>query len=148
MTSSLAIFKTVLLCCLILGFLSSCLEKTASPPVDAGSLQWKNDVYYSEGKTFTGSFQRLHANGKIRALVDLKNGLYHGVAREYYEDGTQATEVHFAKGVRHGPNTYWREDGSLLKEQIFKRGKLISETGYKEDGSSYQREPGPGDRGH
>ena len=59
--------------------------------------------------------------------MGLRKGVYHGVVREWWENGNLQTETEFSKGKRHGKNTYWDEDGKLIKEQVYDMDKVVEE---------------------
>lgn len=88
----------------------------------------KTGALTHEGNAFTGIAIETHPNGGKAKAYEVREGVFDGVVREWYEDGTPQTETHFKAGRRHGSNTYWNPDGSLLKEQLWEDGTLVEET--------------------
>lgn len=94
--------------------------------VDYAKLDWKDDVFYLEGKAFTGtSVQRQKKTGALKCRYEFVDGRIHGLVEEWWPNGQRSTETHFAKGTRHGTNTYWDADGKQIKQQIWKDGVLV-----------------------
>lgn len=119
--------------CLAL-FTTVCLH-AAEPPVAAGvtykELKWKDDVYFLEGKPYTGLAQDRHKDGKLKGEYPFKEGRLHGVVREWWENGQLSTETNFDQGKRHGLNRYWSKKGELIKEQVYEQDKSVSEKHYE-----------------
>jgi antitoxin component YwqK of YwqJK toxin-antitoxin module len=105
----------------------SCGPSSPMLEVNYDEIDWKEDVYYHNGKPFTGRTIQLHADGTIRTEWEIKNGLMHGIAREYDEAGNQLVETEFHKGKRHGNNYYWDAAGTMIKHQIYEHGTSVSE---------------------
>jgi antitoxin component YwqK of YwqJK toxin-antitoxin module len=93
-------------------------------------LVWKNDVYFHAGQPFTGLATAAHGDGKPKGEYPFVAGRFHGVVREWWENGVQAVETHFEEGKRHGNNTYWDQTGRLTKEQVYDHDHSVSEKVY------------------
>jgi hypothetical protein len=93
--------------------------------VSMKELKWRSGVYYRGEEAFSGVGIR-EEDGVIRQRLDMKDGVFHGVTREWNEEGVQITETNWKEGVRHGKNTYWNPDGSLQKVQVYEEGKEVS----------------------
>ena len=105
--------------------LGSC--SPAPEPVSYDDIGYKKGIYIFEEAPFTGIAFTTFPEGGRHQEFGFKDGLHHGVTREWDESGTLIVETHFEAGKRHGKNTYWHPDGSLAKEQIYSHGKSISE---------------------
>lgn len=111
-------------------------EPTAPPnkttTVPFADLDWKDDVFLLGGKPFSGIATSFHKDGKTRKTeIGLTDGLYHGVVREWWENGNLQTETGFENGKRHGKNTYWDKDGKLIKEQVYDMDTVAEEKLYQ-----------------
>jgi len=112
-------------------FLAAC--KPSDPPLPVVSyddIGYKKGIYLYEETPFTGVATTIFPGGSRHQEFCFKNGLHHGVTREWDESGTLIVETNFSAGKRHGKNTYWHPDGSLAKEQIYDQDKSISEKKY------------------
>lgn len=68
-----------------------------------------------------------YPNGRLKAEGTLKNGVPHGIHREWHENGTLATERTLKNGVPDGISRYWDENGKLLAEN-----KIVNGTGVEQ----------------
>lgn len=101
----------------------------ASGAVDYAKLDWKDDVFYLDGKPFTGvAVQRQKKTGALKCRYEFRDGRHHGLVEEWWPNGQRSTETHFANGVRHGTNTYWDAEGKQFKRQLWKNGALVEST--------------------
>jgi antitoxin component YwqK of YwqJK toxin-antitoxin module len=114
-------------CALDLATISVAADAAKPTEVAYKDLKWNDDVYFLDGKPFTGLARDQHKNGKPKGEYPFKEGRLHGVVREWWENGQLSTETHFEMGQRHGLNRYWMKDGQLLKEQVYDHDKSISE---------------------
>ncbi|HRJ07528.1 MAG TPA: hypothetical protein PK490_03895 [Prosthecobacter sp.] len=117
---------------LILAALLACLCACAPEPREAAysALEWKDDVYFLEGKPFTGIARDAHKDGKPKGEYPFKEGRLHGLVREWWDNGRLSTETNFDSGKRHGLNRYWNLKGQLIKEQVYEHDKSVSEKHY------------------
>ncbi len=63
-------------------------------------------------------------DGTLKAEVEYKDSLRHGVARNYYPNGKVKIEMFYEKGVRHGLLKYYYENGDLYQETTYVSGKI------------------------
>ncbi len=113
---------------LLLFALFSAAAPAAEPPeVSYSQLEWKDDVFFLNGKPYTGVARDKHKDGKPKAEYPFKDGRLHGVVKEWWENGQLSTETHFDGGQRHGLNRYWAKSGELMKEQMYEHDKSVSE---------------------
>jgi len=117
----------------VVGFVAASLFRPKSAVVGYDELVWKNDVYLHEGQPFTGLAIAVHDDGKPKGEYPYLDGRFHGVVREWWENGVQAVETHFEKGKRHGKNTYWDQKGRLTKEQVYEQDHSVSEKHYSHE---------------
>jgi antitoxin component YwqK of YwqJK toxin-antitoxin module len=122
------IMKGILFTILLLMLTTAAAQAPASSAeVPYAKLEWKDDVYFWQGKPFTGTAKDQHKNGKPKGEYPFKEGRLHGVVREWWDNGQLSTETHFKNGQRHGLNRYWSTKGELMKEQVYERDKSVSE---------------------
>jgi hypothetical protein len=116
-------------------WLSGCGGGTRSPAGPDGpavtvaydALDYRSGVFYSGDRPFTGVATVTHPDGKPAKEIQFRNGRFHGVVKEWAENGTLIVETHFDNGQRHGKNTYWFPDGRLQKEQLYQYDKVVKE---------------------
>ncbi len=117
----------------LLTVLSACSPKpqaaTEAPVAEAeyAALEWRDDVYFLDGKAFTGLARDAHKNGKPKGEYPFRDGRLHGVVREWWDNGQLSTETNFDGGKRHGLNRYWNLKGQLIKEQVYEHDVSVSE---------------------
>ena len=102
-------------------------NEPAAELVPYSKIQWKEDVNYLEGKPFTGVTVQHHKNGQLMSRYHMKDGVYHGLVEEWYEDGRQKTKTSFERGKHEGDNLYWNPDGTLQVHKVWKEDILVSE---------------------
>jgi hypothetical protein len=112
-------------------------EKEGSKPVAAEpapvpfkKLGWDSagNLYTWEGKPFTGVTTEDYKSGQLKQRYHIKEGVYHGLVEEWYENGKQKTKTTYENGKHQGDNFYWNPDGSLQVHKVWKNDELISET--------------------
>ena len=96
----------------------------ASRIVDYGKLDWKDDVYYFDGKPYTGKAEKKE-KGKRTGSYTFVEGMLEGPTREYYPSGEIMVSTNFKEGKRDGANVYFNEDGTTMKSQVYQMDKLI-----------------------
>ena len=110
----------------------------AAPPVEPGpepvpykSLGWDSATsrFLLDGKPFTGvTTDYYKKSGKLKARYHIKEGVYHGLVEEWYENGVQKTRTSYVDRKHEGDNFYWNEDGTLQVHKVWKNDNLVSET--------------------
>lgn len=111
-----------------------CLPVLAVEPsreVTYKELKWQDDVYFLEGKPYSGVARDKHKNGKLKGEYPFTEGRLHGVVKEWWDNGQLSTETNFDHGQRHGLNRYWTKKGNLMKEQVYDHDKSVSEKHYE-----------------
>jgi antitoxin component YwqK of YwqJK toxin-antitoxin module len=90
-------------------------------------LKWQDDVYYLNGRPYTGLARDTFKDGKPKGEYPFKEGKLHGLVKEWWENGQLSTETNFENGQRHGLNRYWSKQGHLMKEQVYDHDRSVSE---------------------
>jgi hypothetical protein len=93
--------------------------------VDESELGYADMKYTRGGQPFSGRAVKHYDDGSMAQRFSLVDGLYDGVAEEWYENGNKKVETHYKTGKRHGDNTYWYEDGRVMKTQFWQDDQLI-----------------------
>ncbi len=106
-----------------LAFTPGCMKRKEAKYAE---LKWVDEVYYQDGKPFTGIAREEHKDGKPKAEYPMKDGKFHGVVHEWWDNGQMSVETHFENGKRHGLNRYWTKEGKLMKEQVYEHGESKS----------------------
>lgn len=83
--------------------------------------------------------------GDLYKIEEKRNGKRDGLCRQYYGDGRIAREWNYKDGVPHGLNREWRPDGTLeymrnfkdgqldgVRRQYFENGRIFKEENYKD----------------
>ncbi len=64
-----------------------------------------------------------YRTGQVRSDEPLVNGMIHGVARYYHENGVPYAEIPFLNGEKHGSFKLFRADGTIEQNLSYKNGK-------------------------
>lgn len=97
--------------------------------VPFSKLGWADNKYTWEGKPFTGTTEdTFKKTGKLRLRYQLKDGAYHGLVEEWYENGNKLTHTLYENAQHQGDNIYWNTDGTLQAHKVWKDNVKISET--------------------
>jgi hypothetical protein len=108
----------------------------AAYPTDPAAVPYKQLGWDSEtsrllldGKPFTGVTTDFYkTTGKLKARYEVKDGVYHGLVQEWYDNGQQTTKTSYVNGKHEGDNFYWNRDGTLQVHKVWKDNNLVSET--------------------
>jgi antitoxin component YwqK of YwqJK toxin-antitoxin module len=99
--------------------------ETETVRVPRSSVELKDEglCLKTGGGPFTGvMFDQ--SEGKLLAEIPVKNGLVHGVARGWHDNGQLEVEEPFEDGYSHGLRTRWHPNGQKRSEANIKQGKL------------------------
>jgi hypothetical protein len=66
-----------------------------------------------------------YRNGQLHEETPLRDGRFHGIARLWHENGTQATHEAYQNDLRHGLCRQWNDEGKLLGEYRMDHGTGI-----------------------
>jgi len=77
-----------------------------------------------QNNQLNGSHFKLRA-GKPYFEASYKDGVLHGMQREYYDRGQLRQETEFKDGEQHGIYKYYAEDGTVLLSYTYKNGKKV-----------------------
>lgn len=96
-------------------------EIRENPP---GSYPVESVRQYKNGY-FDGVHRYWHRRGgPLMRELHYRDGLQHGVTKEWNAQGVLTSEEHYVDGYRHGPRRRFREDGSLKWEETYAQGVL------------------------
>ena len=140
------------------------LGKIIAEATDAKSLQKRGEkgkeLYYSpnEQTLYTGWGKEMHDNGRIKSLIQVKEGKMSGLINAWYENGQKKAEGTFKDGKPDGlligwykngqkkgegnnkngkPDgvvTIWYENGQKMEERKYAKGKVLSAVVWKQNG--------------
>ena len=97
-------------------------------------------------RPYTGEVKELHFNGRVKDLIQYKNGKKHGRSSRWCENGKREEEKQYKNGKLHGRSTRWYENGQKASENNYKDAKphglwaLWSENGLRRTQKHYQDE--------
>lgn len=118
-------------------------------PVSAEEPWCSKKAEYWIGPSKVGE-RRWWKNGQLSDEHPMTNGVLHGVARWWREDGrTLVSEHSYGAGVLDGESRGWHENGKLATETHYRRGKKEGlESEWNEEGALLWRLPYRGGRLH
>jgi antitoxin component YwqK of YwqJK toxin-antitoxin module len=113
----------------------SATAEAAQPKIELAvsyaDLGYAGGLFTYANQPFTGTTEENYPNdGPLKSRYGFKNGVYHGVVEEWYENGNKKTQTHYVDGLHEGENRYWNRDGSPQSKKIWKADVLISEEHY------------------
>ena len=73
-----------------------------------------------KNKKDTQCYTAHYANGNVRWMMTVKNGLADGVFLGYYENGVKRFRCSYVAGKRQGEYWQFSEDGSVEEKGIYK----------------------------
>mgnify|MGYP001188057237 CR=1 FL=1 len=90
----------------------------------------------NQPKPYTGWSKWMGGNGRIRNLVQRKDGKLNGLVVWFYKkNGQKEWRATYKDGQKHGLRTYWYENGQKKYEGTLKDGIGISEKEWDKDGN-------------
>ena len=93
---------------------------------------------YLEYTMEEGKMNRLrgfYGSGNLERDFPFKDGVSHGTLTMYHENGNKSVEEEFDMGKLSGKANRWYENGKIWREATFKKGKVVKEVFYNQDGS-------------
>ncbi|MBU2589922.1 MAG: toxin-antitoxin system YwqK family antitoxin [Nanoarchaeota archaeon] len=63
-----------------------------------------------------------YPNGQIKIEINRKNGIQHGLRRDWYENGQLNYETNYVNGKQEGLQRTWHDNGILIHEKNYKNG--------------------------
>jgi antitoxin component YwqK of YwqJK toxin-antitoxin module len=89
-------------------------DRVYTRKVKTDDLQNKNEVYYFDGKPYTGlSYDEFDNRTKMQE-INWKDGLLHGTKTEYFIGGVGVRgKLNFYEGKRQGPFVYYHDNGQI-----------------------------------
>ena len=100
-------------------------------------LQKKEAEMEMKRKAFeTGTLKTYYDDKKkkIKEEQTFKQGIPHGSAKIYYENGKLKAEGKYIKGKREGVFKFYSDKGTLTEEKLYKDGVLVDQRLYNEKG--------------
>ena len=104
-------------------------DKIIAEAIDVDTLQKRGkkgeELYYSpnEQTLYTGWGKEMHDNGRIKSLIQVKEGKMSGLVNAWYENGQKKLEGYYKDGKPNGPATSWFDNGQKEWEMNYKDGK-------------------------
>ncbi|MCP4480175.1 MAG: hypothetical protein GY818_18995, partial [Planctomycetaceae bacterium] len=77
-------------------------DQTTTPIEEAQLKETSGEVYFYEGKSYTGLVVKTHPNKKKAESYSLKNGKLHGVWKGWDEEGNLVGQAEYKNGKIHG----------------------------------------------
>jgi len=83
---------------------------------------------------YTGWWKYLHDNGRIRWLIQFKDGKEDGLRKGWYGNGQKRSERNYRDGKKDGLQTSWYSNGKKSVESMWKEGKEKTVFAWKPNG--------------
>ncbi|MGE4287490.1 MAG: toxin-antitoxin system YwqK family antitoxin [Salinivirgaceae bacterium] len=90
--------------------------------------------------------KRFDEKGRLEADAETLNGVHHGIAHNYYSDGTVHSEIHYLNGMKQGNSTWYYQSGKKyrvtpylnnnrngIQQKFYENGILMAEIPFKND---------------
>ncbi|MGY6650466.1 toxin-antitoxin system YwqK family antitoxin [Wenyingzhuangia sp. IMCC45574] len=121
--------KIVALCCL---WFAACQTKEVRKEQDLVEVAFselkrnpKNGFMLYKGILFTGVAKSYLANGKrVKALVSYQQGIKHGPAVRWYDNGKVNYKTQYIHGRKQGLTKIWYKSGQLQSEATYFKGVI------------------------
>ena len=82
-------------------------------------------IHRASGELFTGVLKELAEDGGLLAEINFKDGVRHGLAREWHDSGEMALQGKWDNGVPIGIISEWLEDGLIRRNTTYQGGQII-----------------------
>ena len=101
-------------------------EKASMEGVPLSSLNYRSRFYLhpESDKPYSGIAYSLYREGKIKALLELREGKLYGLAIEWWENGLYKSKIEFRRGLRDGLSREWNQKGVGLRESSWEAGRI------------------------
>lgn len=86
----------------------------------------RNEATLKNG-VFHGNLKTYYENGKIHVNMHMKNGKLHGKFKEYYHNGKLKTVSYFIDGNINGTTKTYDMMGNLINVSKIKSGKILKQ---------------------
>jgi antitoxin component YwqK of YwqJK toxin-antitoxin module len=106
------------------------LDEIIAEAIDEDNLQYRGkegeELSYApnEQTPYTGWIKKIHSNGQVRMLLQIKDGKPSGLQTVWFENGQKKDEGNWKDGKTDGLKTTWFENGQKKEEGNWKDGKL------------------------
>lgn len=94
---------------------------------ELSKLTNNDDLYYLNGKPYTGKVFAKHENGSIGMVGEIKNGKKEGTWTYWYSTGEKKRETTFINNKKEGITYYWHPNGQVAKEIMYRDDKNIDQ---------------------
>lgn len=74
-----------------------------------------------------GEAKMFYPSGKLLSISTFKNGKMEGVIKMYYENGKIGAIYNIKDNVQNGEAIEYDEDGNIVKKLLYKNGKIINQ---------------------
>ncbi|WP_173082743.1 toxin-antitoxin system YwqK family antitoxin [Phytohabitans rumicis] len=75
--------------------------------------------YHYRGEPFSGSLLRIDDTGAVIEMIPVRDGVVHGIVREWFPDSTQRSQTTMRDGVPAGTAYTWHPNGQLAEAREF-----------------------------
>lgn len=103
--------------------LTGCL---GTPTLECKLLDLQGNQFICDGEIASGIVRHELENGKVLEM-ELKNGLPNGTSKLWYPNGNLETVSEMVDGVKHGKAVGYHENGELWFRVEYKNGQLSGE---------------------
>lgn len=106
------------------------LEKILAEALEGNTFRKKGkegeELYYAsnEQTPYTGWAKKMHDNGLLKELIQLKDGKLDGLSMLWYKNERKERQVNWKVGKREGLRTEWHRNGQKRTQEKYKDGKL------------------------
>lgn len=96
----------------------------------------KGNVTKTEGQIPDGIAKEYYRNGKLKAEINLKNGLLNGPMKKYSESGYLKSAINYRNGIRHGETKiYWENTNVVSLIDTYEDGRIVDKKVYDVSGN-------------
>ena len=119
--------------------LSCSLIGHSQEEVDISKMQIRDEIIYVEDieKPFTGKIIEKFENGQIKNEVEYKNGIRHGVYKNYREDGQLTIDNTYENGKMTSTRHY-NGSGQLSWEMVLQENSKVEKSYYENGQLAYE----------
>src|SRR5262249_24558098 len=114
--------------------------------INVDELDFTDDYCYEYlGKPFTGIAYEVSPQGRTVCEMEFKDGMQHGLTKQWYSAGQLKVEASYRFNGLHGPRREWYDNRQLKKEEEYENGICLRRRIYDMIGRTteeYQIQPG------
>ena len=119
------------------------LDKIAAEAIDYKKLEWRGEegeelLYAPDPNTpYTGWEKKMHDNGQVEWLIQVKDGKRDGLATKWYSNGQKMGEGNFKNG-KLWTAVGWKPNGEKSETNVVKGNGVVVD--YNDDGTEKRRD--------